>query len=206
MNGREYNQADTIEIQNRFIERADKLHSSSLMKAIEGEGGLRFILTSNLEAKELLFDYANQNSEQVDAFLFTLRLFIDNKDSISIGKVGDLIDSLDIDKEPKERYTNQRKILNTYLDEKSMIIIDGDNPTNGDILRTLLYGYLGHFNVEQAKYGRYKAWTLQPDIKSFLEILFISILITIVENLKVFSNCCQHIVKELSARPNRIVS
>ncbi len=190
-------QESAVEILNHFIERADKLLTSSLMRSILDEKGLIYTIHVNAKANEFFINYKRQDSEQVDAFLFTLRIFIHKKDSISLNKVGKLISSLDVDKKSRDRYAHQLVALNDYLDNKSMITIGGDNPTNREILETFLFGYLGHVKIEKAIYIRYKNWVSHADIKEFLDFLFISILINFVDCLRILTDCCRAIAEEL---------
>ncbi len=119
------NREKTLEILQLFVERVDKLRASSYVKDVSANG-LKLTIGENMDSKFITFIHTSAAPEHVDAFLFTLRLFIHKKDSISIDRVSNLICSLDMEKKPRERFLEQQDYLNKFLNEKSMLIIDGN--------------------------------------------------------------------------------
>jgi hypothetical protein len=185
-----------IELLKLFIERVDKLRNSSYVRAIH-ETPLKLTISGNMAEKTLLFKNTDVNPEHVDAFLFTLRLFIQEKDSISVEKMGSMIGSLEVSKEPKVRFFKQKEFLDKFLSEQSMMRIDDDLPTNNDVLRTVLYGFRGHLKTEEPKYRRYKEWSSNPIALSIIEFTFNSVLITYIEALTVMAGNCRIMLDEL---------
>jgi hypothetical protein len=108
-----------------------------------------------------------------------------------------MIGSLEVSEEPKDRFFKQKEFLDRFLSEQSMIRIDGDLPTNNDVLRTVLYGFLGHLKTEQPKYRRYKEWSSNPIASSVIEFTFNSVLITYIEALTMMAGNCQIMLDEL---------
>jgi len=190
--------ASQVEVLRLFIERVDKLRSSSYIKRLK-EVPLKFTISGKMDEKVLLFKNSSIDPEHLDAFLFNLRLFIHKKDSISTEKMSSIVRELEVSEEPKIRFFRQLEYLNRSLIEPCMMQIDDDRPTNDEVLRTVLFGYLGHLKTDQPDYQRYKKWTSNPIAISFIEFLFNNVLITYIESLSIMARNCQLMLDELLA-------
>lgn len=189
---------EAVEILMLFVERVDKLRNSSYVKRLK-DAPLKFTINGKMDEKIILFKNSSINPEHVDAFLFNLRLFIHKRDSISIDKMSSMIGPLRVSEEPKKRFFKQLEYLKRFLCEPSMMKLDEDWPTNDEVLRTVLFGYLGHLKTDQPKYQRYKKWTSNPITVSFIEFLFNNVLITYIMALAVMAGNCQQMLDELLA-------
>jgi len=200
MNSEPDDQDKTVELMRLFIERVDKLRNSSYIKGIVDAGGLKLKIKGDMATKTVQFDHTPINPEHLDAFLFTLRLFIQQKDSISIKRIGSMISSLKVSKEPRDRFLKQQDYLNRFLNESSMMKTDGKPWKHEEVLRTVLYGYRAHLKTEQPEYQRYKEWNLNPFAPSYLTFIFHNILVTYMESLNVMANNCRLILDELNGQ------
>jgi hypothetical protein len=190
-------QEEAVEILNLFIEKANKLRFSTLVKTLISNQGSRIRLKGNMEARELSIEYIEMDADQIDAFLLTMRLFIQDNERISISNIAKLIKSLRVSDIPGERFAKQRAFLNKFFDGKSLLSINGDRPTYREIMETVLYSSYAHLNRE--KYKRYKSWTKNPIATAMIHFEFIGILQEFITALRVLENNCRQIVKELTA-------
>jgi hypothetical protein len=186
---------EAIERLNLFIEKAELLRLSSLVKTLIANQGTKLDIEANLSTSEWSIKSTTLDSEQLDAFLLTMRLFIQNNERISICRTAELIRSLDVSEDLKERFLKPRDYLNNYLNGKSSFSIHGDRPTYKEIMDTVLYGYHGHLSLE--KHRRYKKWTAGPFGPHIVYFEFIWVLQVFIRILVVLDKSCQLIVKEL---------
>lgn len=190
------------ELLRLFIDRVDKLRTSSYVKGIL-DRGLKLSIKANLQKHHLRFIHTGAEPGHVDAYLFNLRVLIQEKDSISIKNICDLVSSLDLrESAPKERMRTMHESLDRYMEEPNWVTINGTNPTNAEILRTFLYGHLGHVKTETAAYRRYKEWDSIPGARDALIFAFNDVLITYVEVLSAMANNCRLILDEMTRNEN----
>jgi len=187
-------ESEAFERLNLFIEKAENLKASSLIKTISIKQG------SSIGQLEVPKRYpVRPEWDQIDAFLLTLRLFICDTDVISIRNIAGILDELKVSQAPKDIFNKQRNILNNYLDRKCPWVIQGDRVTNREVLETILYGFHGHVNLE--KYRRYKKWVSGPFGIPMVYTVFIDIVQDFLRMLLVLSFNCRLMVEELSAKP-----
>ncbi len=185
-----------IETLGLFIEKADRLRSSILVKSLIANKGVKLRLHGDMENKVFSINFSGPDVEQVDAFLFTMRMFIQERDDISFNKMEKMLDRLTVAEEARSRFKKQLEFFNNYLGKKSMISINEDNPSYKEIMETVLYGYRGHMNPD--KYSRYKTWQADPIVTNIIDIEFTCILLEFSEALDVLANNCRIILKELT--------
>lgn len=188
---------DAPELLRLFIDRVDKLRMSAYVKDVS-ERGLKLTIKGNRQQQHLRFIHTGAEPGHVDAYLFNLRVLIQKDDSISIKNICDLVSSMNLrESAPKERMNKMRESLDKYLGEPNWVTINGARPTNDEILRTFLYGYLGHVKTETPAYKRYKEWESIPGAKDALIFAFNDVLITYLEILNSMANNCRLILDEL---------
>jgi len=193
------NREKALENLRLFVERVNKLLASSFTKHVINNG-LSLKIKGDFELKELAVIVTGADQEHVEAFLLTLRMFIQKGDAICIENLSELISSLDVNEKAKENFLKQHYYLNRYLDEKGMINFDGDWPTHREILRTVLYGYLGHLKTEERAYLRYKAWASNPFTPGPLAFAFNDVLVVYLKALRIMANNCQLILGDLASK------
>lgn len=189
----------TIELLNLFIEKAEVLRTSSLLTSFTSREAAQsdddaYLITKAHSAKKRSF-----HSDSLDAFLLTLRFFYQNNKEISIQNISTLVDSLQVCEEQRKNFSEQRALLNSFLNRKGPIKILGDRPTYREILETVLYGYHGALS----KYQRYKKWIKSPACAPLIYLEFFGILYDFTRMLTVLANNCRKIVKELDAYSSR---
>ena len=186
---------NAIEILDLFIEKADRLRSSILVKSLIANEGTKVNVHSDMGSGVFLIDYNGPDVEQIDAFLLTMRLFIQDNERISFHNIETIIDSLSVSEDPKLRFNKQRELFNNFLDSKCMISVGNDRPTYREIMETVLYGYHGHLNPK--KYSRYKTWKASSPLTFIIDFEFIGVLIVFIKVLTVLEKNCRIILKEL---------
>ncbi|HOW85045.1 MAG TPA: hypothetical protein P5119_06775 [Candidatus Aminicenantes bacterium] len=190
---------DSIELLKLFVERVEKLDGSSYIKTIR-ENHLKLSIKASFVDRTIRFTNSAPNSEYLDAFLFTLRLFMQKKDSISIVKTADMIEALNVSQEAKDRFFRQQNFLDKFLEEPSMIMIDGRAINNNELLETILYGYRGHLKISQPLYKQYKEWAANPIATNIVGFAFNNVLVTYFEALCVMAGNCRLMLAELQAK------
>lgn len=136
-----------------FIRRVDYVRSLSYF---EGEDNV-----VGFEAKkvgdEWQVDFYQPNDEKRDSLLFNVRLFIQDKDDISIRRLTELYDDPGISDKWKEEHKSYRRELNERLER---IAVEGKKGkiTYRDVLDMFLYGKLGHRDEDDKSYKMYQKW------------------------------------------------
>ncbi len=139
---------DDIERVKLFNEKAQKLSSSNFVgKIIAGESSITIAAKKGERVKV----QARTPGESTDAFVLTLRMFIQDNERISIHNMSELYERLPVPEQTKEKFRKLRKHLNDTLDEPSMIQMNEKHFTKRELFETMLYGDLAHINPEKRK-------------------------------------------------------
>ena len=144
-----------------FIDKAEKLRYNSFTKKITSEGfGITISAKKdgNVNVKQKF-----PTNESIDAFVLTLRFFIQDNESSSFGNLAKIYSKLPDHCKEKKEFLRTRKELNDYLDlpDKSLNITEnGKTITNNEIFNTFVYGGLAHANVKHKK--KYDEWMTNP--------------------------------------------
>ncbi len=102
-------------------------------------------------------DYVQPSIEETDALLFNLRVFVQNKDDISLSRLGDLLTDPGLSNEWKAEYLGRRKILNDRLNEVAIQGLRG-YLTYGELFRMVLFGKLSHRTKNDKQYKLFQKW------------------------------------------------
>ncbi len=139
---------DDIEAIKLFNEKAQKLSSSSFVgKMVAGESSVRISAKKGEPVKV----QAKSLGESTDAFVLTLRMFMQDNDRISIHNMSELYERLPVPEQKKQTFKDLRKHLNDTLDEPSMIQMNKKRFTKRELFETMLYGDLAHTDPEKRK-------------------------------------------------------
>lgn len=161
-----------------FVEKTEKLNNLSFTKIIR-ENKMGATICS-IRRDDGLFDVTSErrgpNEELIDAFLFTFRLFLQNKESWSIGNLERFYSSEFLGGDFLKEYRDIRLALNHYLDNAGDFIIkDNDRVLSRlDIMEVFLYGDLAHTNnVKKRKL--FLSWTSEQSSHDLLMSVFVVI-------------------------------
>jgi hypothetical protein len=170
-----------IRIISLFSEKADKLAELSFSKYVLS---FKLELKVNIEiGKTPTSDHNCPNAEAIDAFILTLRFFVQNNEPISLRNMSNVYQSL-MSQSKGTKTDNIQSILdiisstNRSLDSSSPITIGNTTLTNRCIFETFLYGGLAHSN--KSKRAVYEKWRSQPAMYNTLEYVFVTVLVQLL--------------------------
>jgi len=134
-------------------------------------------------------DFYQPSDEKRDALLFNIRLFIQDKDDISLRRLTNLYDDPGISHQWKKEYERFRKELNERLE---WVVAEGSKGkiTHRDVLNIFLYGKFGHHDQDDESYKLYKRWITDKTEYGILHNTFHTILIwilAVIMNISVVS-------------------
>lgn len=117
-----------------YFQRGDSITSMKVTKKEDGRWEVDFDLPSN---------------EQRDALLFTLRMFVQDRDGISIRSLSRFYDDPGLSESWKNNHAEVRKYLINRLNETSISSPEIGKLSHKDVFEIYLYGYLGHLNEDK---------------------------------------------------------
>jgi hypothetical protein len=157
-----------------FVERAELIQTYSYFNNREKIVGFNI----HKDQDQWQVDFFQPNREQTDSLLFNLRLFVQNKDDISIMRMGELCDDPGVSEKWKSEYSSIRTYLNIRLDE---IAVEGSKGklTHGELFRMVLFGELGHRSEKDKEYKRFQKWVTNEHVQAIIYNTFQVVLIWI---------------------------
>lgn len=124
-------------------------------------------------------DFYQPTDENRDALLFNIRLFIQDKDDISLRRLVELYDDPGISDLWKKEHEHYRRELNERLD---WIAAEGKKGkiTHRDVLQMFLYGKFGHRDEDDKSYKMYQKWITDDAEFEIMHNTFHTILVWIL--------------------------
>jgi len=153
-----------------FNEKADKLLRQPLLRV----GTVSLKLEWDAETNELRHTLAGVSETDIDAFVLTARLFVQDQDGISFRRIVEIYDDPDVPWSMADRFRDAREKWTAYLDVQPGMAVNLKTLTNGDILRVLFYGDLAHVN--EAKRAEYEQWRAVPAFAALATFHLIGVL------------------------------
>ncbi len=144
---------DTLRL---FNEKADKLEGLSFTKSL-GKSG---VTISYKLGQPVQVERHGPDDESIDAFVLTMRFFVQNNEATSFKNMADLYTELPVDAELKNKFNDARAKTNAGLDKKTPIKLNGVDLTWRGIYEIFLWGGLAHANQE--KKAVYDSWAKDP--------------------------------------------
>jgi len=136
-----------------FVERVEYLQSLSYLENANDLVGGKI---TQVDGKWQV-EFYQPNDEKRDALLFNLRLFVQDKDDISIRRLAEQYSDPDISDKWKQEHHSIRNELNTRLDR-----IAAEEPkgkiTYRDVFYMFLYGQLGHHDEDDTYRRLFQKW------------------------------------------------
>ena len=146
--------SDVRRVLKLFNEKAEKLNSLRFVAALRAGKGSYKIQGRDKGPAEVIGDFATV--DELDAFVLTLRLIIQDNEPISIRRLTALYETTPEVSVLVERVRGIREGLNKYLDRPSPIVWQGNQVSRRHILDVFLYGGLAHSHRD--KTPEYAAW------------------------------------------------
>ncbi len=135
--------------------------------------------------------------ESVDAFVLTLRFFIQNNESISISRIAHMYDQSGLSSDLRDRVAEERGALNDFLDSSSQITIAGETLVQRQIFDVFLWGGLAHANVEKKK--TFDQWASDPILFPVMQTAFHSVIMKLLRFILWLRNVNEAAMAELGA-------
>ncbi|HOO50556.1 MAG TPA: hypothetical protein PLK94_04620 [Alphaproteobacteria bacterium] len=127
-----------------FNKKYEKLENSRFIKFIENYG---FSPKLNVPEQKYIDGSKIPDDDSIDAFVLTIRFFIQNNESCSIYNLSKIYNSqTNISEENLNRFTELRKLLNDNLDTPLWFTINKSKLTYRQILEGMIYSELSHSN------------------------------------------------------------
>ncbi len=136
-----------------FIERAEHIRSFSYFDGKDKIVGFKIMEVNGKQQIE----FHQPSDEQRDAILLHLRIFLQDKDDISLSKLAELCNDPGISEKWKKYFEFERKMLNIKLDQVAAET-KTDKLTHRDILNMFLFGRIAHNNPVDKANKPYQKW------------------------------------------------
>lgn len=157
-----------------FVKRGEIVLESGYVKRINAQGGTKQVVRW-AQSRETTIEDNLPSQEEIRAVLLTARMFYQNNDRVSIGRIAKLTTSSSLRNEWKSVFAVIRKRVNDVLDSPSDFFVEGQNISNRRLFDVFLYGHFAHSTPD--KEAEFNTWNLNPDLMKTLEFKFSSVLI-----------------------------
>jgi hypothetical protein len=128
-----------------FSKKFKKLENSRFVKYLESYG---FNPKVNVPEERHLEDSIIPDDDSIDAFVLTIRFFIQNTESCSIYRLSKIYNNTDrrISNDHRDQFNNLRSILNDTLDSQLWFAINKTRLSYRQVLNGMIYSELSHSN------------------------------------------------------------
>ena len=181
MNEQKTTFAKEIETLTLFNEKAQKLFNLSFVKKLVNSG---YSFKYREEDKKLVGVIKGPDDEAIDAFINTLRFFIQDNEPSSQRNIDGIYNNLNIPNDLKKDFKNARRATNKFLDSKSIFTINGNNITNRKIFNVFIYGGISHSNHKK----EFDSWQKNFLLFTPLKNEFVTILSLVLNNIMYIKN------------------
>ena len=183
----------SVKLLKRFNQQADKLARLTFTKQVlAGQSGVRFSMRQGIGSTTQRY---GPDDESIAAFVLTFRLFVQDKDSISIRNITALLQSLPITSVVKSTAVEIRSAINQFLDSDTPYGYNGEQLTFRRIYEVFLWGYLCH--IDDDKYAVYDAWSSFAPVFPMLENEFVFALSRVLLGIMGLKRCISDALAEL---------
>jgi hypothetical protein len=156
-----------------FNEKTDKLMRSRFKQTMfDQQTGVTISWTA--ETNEVTTTTKGPEEDSVDAFVLTLRFFLQDRDGISFRSLTEIYDAEDVPADLRDEFHKVRDAVNGRLDGQPTLAfnVNGEVLTRRRILDVFLYGGLSH--VEATKQKTYDSWRGIPMFFALIENEFMA--------------------------------
>lgn len=176
-----------------FNEKADKLEGLSFTKSLENSG----VTISGKLGQPVEAQRHGPSNESIDAFVLTMRFFLQDNETTSFRNIADLYGELPIDAQLVEKFNDARAKTNTALDKTTSIKLNNVELTYRAVYEVFLWGGLAHANSK--KKAIYDSWAKNPILLPLLQNEFVYAL-GILLNMIFFTRAVnQAVLKQLQS-------
>ena len=150
-----------------FNEKADKLESGSFTKKLENSG----LTISAKLGQPVQAQRHGPDDESIDAFVLTMRFFVQDNESTSFRNMADLYSKLPVSAELAQKFNDARAKTNADLDKTTPINLNKVDLTYRAVYEVFLWGGLAHANAK--KKAVYDSWAQNPVLFPLLQNEFV---------------------------------
>lgn len=150
-----------------FNEKADKLERLSFTEKISHSG---VTITAKLNQPVQTERYG-PDEESIDAFVLTMRFFVQDNEITSFGNMADLYAKLPVSTDLVEKFNDARAKTNAGLDKPTPIKLNDVVLTYRVVYEVFLWGDLAHANPN--KKATHNAWAKDPILFPLLQNEFV---------------------------------
>lgn len=165
---------EVISILKLFNEKVDKLIKSRFVKHIQENKGMKVSIRSSIGEK-VNISHNLPDQDAIDAFVLTIRFFIQDNESTSLRNMTKLYDDITVSSSIKDDFNWVRNKLNSELNKNSMFNLQHKQLSRGEIFDTFIYGGLAHANKEKKE--DFDKWMSIEPLAAFVVAEFNNVLI-----------------------------
>lgn len=186
---------DVISTLKLFNEKVDKLINSRFVKHLQENKGLKVSMKSSVGEK-VGISHNLPDHDAIDAFVLTVRFFIQDNEPMSLRNMAKLYSELSISQNTKDDFNYVRDKLNSELDKKSMFNLEGKDLTRRNVFDTFIYGGLAH--AEAKKKEDFDKWMRIEPLAAFIIAEFNNVLIYFLDCIAYIRNVNLRALAELT--------
>ncbi|MCG6915208.1 hypothetical protein LJE86_14965 [bacterium BMS3Abin03] len=146
-----------IKILGYFNHNVEQLQGFNFWKNFPSDNGINITFDYSNKKIEVNSKIRGPDDETIIAFILKYRLFIQDKDDISLRNLEKLFLELPVEPNYKEKYKVLRQKINSILDEESNVQIKKHRVTIREIHDMFIYGAWAHLNENDLNRKRYLA-------------------------------------------------
>ena len=177
-----------------FNEKTDRLINSSFIKHIQANKGLKVLINvSNANHLSVTNNLPTQDVV-VDAFVLTIRFFIQKKDC-SLRKLAGLYSQFPLTNKTVKDFNMVRDALNSEFEKKSSYHLGGKHLTYRNIFQTFIYGGMAH--ADPAKKIEFDQWMIHKGLADLIALEFNKFLLYFLDCVKDIRNTNNQAIKEI---------
>jgi len=167
---------EAIRVLQLFDEKAAKLERSTFAKHVQTSP----IGFSVIQRPGYVDVYVQgPDEEAVEAFVLTLRFFVQDNEPTSFRNMDSLYDELAIPQELIKQLHEGRTAINGFLDRTSHMIVRGKEFSNREVLEVFLWGGLAHANPMKKK--TFDAWAADNHLFPLMQMTFNDVLVELLQ-------------------------
>lgn len=176
-----------------FNQRAEMLLNSPLTrKVLIGELRCSFSWKAGEGVKISSPEYEKND---LDAFILTLRLFVQNNEAISLQNLQNAYDGSAVSQDLKDSIATARSKLNDFLDSRMIFQWPDGAETYREHFETIMYGNLAHMNAAKAEL--FRKWMSDEFISHNVWTLFLMIVQNILATISYLKVVNEKALEEL---------
>ncbi len=144
-----------VEKLKSFNETVDQLQGYSFWKSFPSKSGINITWDYTESGVKVNSKVFGPEDESIGAFILKYRLFIQNKDDISLRNIDKIYSEMDLDKEYYEKFKSYRQSINDILDKPSNVQLNKHIVSIREIHDMFIYGAWAHLSGNDLNRKRY---------------------------------------------------